>query len=64
VFKDFSKIIQFGKFFFSKDETLPKLLSKVKEQELLYQANVKVPDSERQAYMDLLAYHHDVFSTN
>ena len=49
---------------FSRDKPLPKLLPKAKEEEFLSQANMKVPVSEKQAYRDLLAQHHDVFSTD
>ena len=49
---------------FSNDLPLPKPLPKDKEQAFLDQANVKVPNVERQAYMDLLAQNHDVFSTD
>ena len=48
----------------SKDKPVPKAMSKEEKDAFLEKANVKVPDSEKQAYIDLIARHHDVFSTS
>ena len=39
-------------------------MSKEEKDAVLTKANVKVPESEKQAYIDLIARHHDVFSTS
>ena len=39
-------------------------MSKEEKEAFLGKANVKVCDFEKQAYIDLIARHHDVFSTS
>ena len=49
---------------FSEDLPSPKPLPKEKQEDFLCHANIKVPKEQEQAYRDLLARHHDVFSTD
>ena len=46
----------------SKDLPLPKPMSGTEREAFLAQANIKVPAEEKQAYKDLIAENHDVFS--
>jgi hypothetical protein len=49
---------------FSENLSLPKPLSKEKQEEFLAHANIKIPKEQEQAHRVLLAKHHDVFSTD
>ena len=49
---------------FSHDAPLPKPMSDSVKVDFLAHANIKVPVQERQAYEELIAQHHDVFSTD
>ena len=49
---------------FSQDVPLPKPMSDSVKVDFLAQANIKVPAQERKAYEELIAQHHDVFSTD
>ena len=66
--KEFNKISKIDqedlKQTISKDKPLSKPLPKEERDTFLGKANVKVPDSEKQAYINLIARHHDVFSTS
>ena len=46
----------------SKDLPLPKPMSGTEREAFLAQANIKVPQEEKQHYRNLIAEHHDVFS--
>ena len=48
----------------SKDIPLPKPMSGTEKEVFLAQANIKVPAEEKQAYKNLIAENHDVFSKN
>ena len=49
---------------FSHDAPLPKPMSESVKVDFLAQANIKVPAQEKQAYENLIAQNHDVFSTD
>jgi transposase InsO family protein len=46
----------------AKDIPLPKAMSDTEREEFLAHANIKVPAEEKQAYKDLIAENHDIFS--
>ena len=48
----------------SEDKPLPTPLSQKAKQEFLAGAKITVPKNVQQNYEDLIAKHHDVFSTN
>ena len=48
----------------SQDAPLPKPMSDSVKVDFLAHANIKVPSQERKAYEELIAQHHDVFSTD
>ena len=49
---------------FSHDAPLPKPMSESVKVDFLAHANIKVPAQEKQAYEELIAQNHDVFSTD
>ena len=64
-FNEISQIVQEDvKTSFSKDKPLPKPLSKEEKEAFIEKANIKVPESQKQEYIDLIAGHDDVFSTS
>ena len=50
--------------FTPRDKPLPKPLSKEEKETFIAKANIKVPDLEKQEYIDIITRHHDVFSTS
>ena len=49
---------------FSHDAPLPKPMSDSVKVDFLAHANIKVPSQERKAYEELIAQHHNIFSTD